>query len=248
MAITSITIEDASVAEGTWNANIGYDFQGHDPTQPLPQSTIIGLTIYYLLQMGMLDQYSERAMAHFNLSKPFEGNKENNKVTNTRVALLNSLISLQGEIFAINEANGFWEMGVENRSFAQHISLVHSETSEAIEADRKDLPDDKLTEYLGRDVELADTAIRLLDWNGANNIEYVSYEYEYTYSDFSEFAAELHYVISQFYKTKDYKWSFIALDMIVAYVSDNEVPFLEIVLKKLQKNRERGYKHGGKNY
>lgn len=161
---------------------------------------------------------------------------------------INELNALQAEIFEINKANGFWEMGVENRSFGQHISLVHSEVSEALEADRKDLNDDKLTEYLGRDVELADVAIRVLDWNGANRFEYRHYDFDVLYDDFSEFAAELHLIISKWYEYGDEKYGFVVLDKIVDYVNANDIPFMEIVQKKLQKNRERGYKHGGKNY
>jgi NTP pyrophosphatase (non-canonical NTP hydrolase) len=162
-----------------------------------------------------------------------------------------ALLDLQTEIFEINKANGFWDMGVENRSFAQHISLVHSEVSEAVEADRKDLWDDKLPEYKGIAVELADVAIRILDWTGANKQAYtvdVPQAYFLDYADFSEFAAEIHLLISKWYATKDVAWGFIVLDEIVDYANANDIPFMEIVEKKLQKNRERGYKHGGKNY
>ena len=49
---------------------------------------------------------------------------------------------------------------------AQAIALMHSELSEALEADRKDLQDDKLTHRSGLEVELADTIIRILDLAG----------------------------------------------------------------------------------
>lgn len=163
----------------------------------------------------------------------------------------NDLIAYQSEIFEINKANGFWDMGVENRSFPQHISLVHSEVSEAVEADRKDLNDDKLPEYKGRVVELADVAIRILDHTGAHGVAYTidtGEDYVMRYADFSEFSAEIHLLISKWYATKNVAWAFIILHEIVAYVNENQVPFIEIIEKKLAVNRARGYKHGGKNY
>lgn len=48
------------------------------------------------------------------------------------------------------------------KSFPTDIALMHSELSEALEADRKALMDDKLPAYEGRAVELADCVIRIL--------------------------------------------------------------------------------------
>lgn len=47
--------------------------------------------------------------------------------------------------------------------FPTKIALVMSELGEAIDADRRAAMDDKLPQYLGRDVEIADALIRLLD-------------------------------------------------------------------------------------
>lgn len=49
------------------------------------------------------------------------------------------------------------------RNFGEVISLMHSELSEAMEADRKGLKDDKLPHRDGREVEFADCIIRILD-------------------------------------------------------------------------------------
>lgn len=46
-----------------------------------------------------------------------------------------------------------------------------SELSEALEADRKNLKDDKLTEYDGLEVELVDALIRIFDFCGGNGID-----------------------------------------------------------------------------
>lgn len=63
----------------------------------------------------------------------------------------------------INEqmvAQGFWESENSGEKFA----LMHSEISEALEADRKDLPSDHIPDFSGVEEELADTLIRILDF------------------------------------------------------------------------------------
>ena len=49
------------------------------------------------------------------------------------------------------------------RNFGEVIALMHSELSEALEADRKGLFDDKLPHRSGVEVELADCCIRIFD-------------------------------------------------------------------------------------
>jgi hypothetical protein len=50
-----------------------------------------------------------------------------------------------------------------NRNFGEVVALMHSELSEALEADRKGLKDDKLPHRDGREVEFADCVIRIFD-------------------------------------------------------------------------------------
>lgn len=51
------------------------------------------------------------------------------------------------------------------------LCLIHSEISEAMEAHRKGLMDDKLPERLGIEVELADALIRIADLAGALDLD-----------------------------------------------------------------------------
>lgn len=54
---------------------------------------------------------------------------------------------------------------------AEKLVLIHSEISEAMEAARKNLQDDKLPHRSGIEVELADAVIRILDLAGALNLD-----------------------------------------------------------------------------
>ena len=99
---------------------------------------------------------------------------------------LEPLETLAKKIYEANKAKGFWntEMIVrESKTIedslkgpiikalnGQRIALMHSELSEALEADRKDLKDDKLPQYKGIDVEVIDCLIRILDYCGAHNV------------------------------------------------------------------------------
>ena len=81
----------------------------------------------------------------------------NEEKVETKVSDLNTLGQ---EIYQNAVEKGFYE---HKPSFAERIALMHSELSEALEADRKDLMDDKLTHRKGTEVELADCLIRILD-------------------------------------------------------------------------------------
>ena len=62
--------------------------------------------------------------------------------------------------------HGFWE----TPNKGERIALMHSELSEALEYVRKPGPDDKLPEFSGEVVELADALIRILDYCAHYNL------------------------------------------------------------------------------
>ena len=69
----------------------------------------------------------------------------------------------------INEqmnAQGFWE----SANTGEKIALMHSELSEALEADRKDLMSDHIEGFTGVEEELADVIVRVLDFAAQHNL------------------------------------------------------------------------------
>ena len=72
-------------------------------------------------------------------------------------------MDLQDLMTRINQwahRKGWWD---EPREFGTLIALMHSELSEALEADRESKRSDKIPEFSGVEEELADTVIRIFD-------------------------------------------------------------------------------------
>jgi hypothetical protein len=71
-----------------------------------------------------------------------------------------------------HEANDRWWRDIEtgepiDRNKGELLALIHSEISEALEGERKNLPDDHLPHRRMAEVELADALIRIFDYAGA---------------------------------------------------------------------------------
>jgi len=102
------------------------------------------------------------------------------------------LTALSGVAYANAKANGWWDKG--DRNIGELCMLMVTEIAEAYEAHRNgDAMDDKLPQYKGLHVELADTIIRILDYCGRE-----------------------------------------------------EIPIGQLVKEKMEFNKSRGYRHGGK--
>jgi len=74
----------------------------------------------------------------------------------------------------LSYAAGWWhdpETGEPVGTVPEKIALIHSEISEALEADRKSLMDDHLPDRPGVEVELADAVIRIFDLAGALSLD-----------------------------------------------------------------------------
>lgn len=75
-----------------------------------------------------------------------------------------------------HEANLTWWHDIETgepkeRNKGELLMLIVSEIAEAMEAERKDLMDDKLPHRKGAEVELADALIRIFDYAGAFGLD-----------------------------------------------------------------------------
>lgn len=163
---------------------------------------------------------------------------------------------LAKEIHANNVAKGFWPDDVMTRNVGEALALVHSEITEAWDAAQTGTADDKLPEFPGVAVELADAAIRLLDLGGAYGVEFsvvdelTSNNSPDPYAAISEDLCELHAHVDAALehhrknRIEDFKMSVaMALGYTLAVMGKYGFDE-EIIIEKVEFNKGRPYKHG----
>jgi len=80
---------------------------------------------------------------------------------------LKSIVEVHSRLIASwNARQGFWDCD----NTGEKIALMHSELSEALEADRKGLTSDHIPEFSGVEEELADCMIRIMDFAGHHDL------------------------------------------------------------------------------
>lgn len=80
--------------------------------------------------------------------------------------------ALAAEVHILNRK--WWPADIHERNKGEMMILIVSEITECMEGERKNLQDDKLPTRKMAEVEMADTAIRVLDVMGAFNYAYTT--------------------------------------------------------------------------
>lgn len=168
--------------------------------------------------------------------------------------------------------HGWWD---KEPTFGSLISLMHSELSEALEELRSnrpmmyfvetngfvvsDMSERKDEKPEGIAVELADCIIRILDWAGREEVDvdyYIKTMEENRYhesvidDDFGGFIAVCHSLLSGAYTEKDEVGKSMHLCLEIVYIMDwatkEGVDMYAIIREKMDYNKTRPYRHGGK--
>lgn len=91
--------------------------------------------------------------------------------THNAAAAVFRIADLVNQCHLSANAMGWWldpdTLQPKGRNFGELISLIHSELSEALEGDRKNLASDKLPGFTSVEEELADVLVRVFDLSGA---------------------------------------------------------------------------------
>ena len=177
--------------------------------------------------------------------------------------MIEQLIALQAKVYANAAAKGFWEKGAEENR-GERVMLIVSELGEALESHRKNRWAKNGATYVGMknpawegyfkeyikdtvEDELADVAIRILDYTGGFNVSLVDRDYrkESTGNFGHDLLRIVHYCICAYYEEPGKDWGY-ALAALIKFCEWWDIPLLQHVNWKFHYNTTREYKHGKK--
>ena len=171
-----------------------------------------------------------------------------------------NLADLQKEAHAIAKDHGWWDT---ERTFGDLIALVHSELSEVLEAHREDGDTDahwRWHDHDGKEVrrpegvpfELADVVIRVADMAEFYGVK-LSVPPMFPHLDtFGEWITHVHYCVALAGRKQwddDYRWCEDLEDvvgLIQRMAAHYGIDLDAAIAAKMEYNRTRSYRHGGK--
>lgn len=183
-----------------------------------------------------------------------------------------SLNELAKEAHQIAVEHGWWD---KEPTFGELVALMHSELSEALEEYRagrpmvyfmdvngfvvSDMSERRGDKPEGIAVELADCIIRILDWAGHDGVDLdrifcavkedrLKWDMD-KISHFGDFISGLHNILSMAYTDEEDNQG-IYFCMVIDYIQEalkqSGVDLYTVMRAKMDYNRTRPYRHGGK--
>lgn len=175
--------------------------------------------------------------------------------------------ALAHEVHEVAKEHGWWDQGNE---LSEIIDMLHAELSEAVEAFRNwreaneiyyEIDEKGWEKPEGVPVELADCAIRILDFLSCEGIKDIGTRAERqrlnfsATQNFSDAVANAHFHVSAAYQNgrraqpdkEEMCYALVcAFNELDAFLENEGLDMLELIEEKNEYNKGRMYRHGGK--